>query len=285
MKIECFNIERDFEGVYYFLKEKGFSEKTITLLRKERGLIVINGNDATTKTKLKKGDKLQLTFLKEPSTFLEIKKEPQIIYEDDFLLAVNKPSGICSMPTRSHYEDNIAGQVLFYMKKKDKDFVFRLINRLDKDTAGILIIPKDIVSYQNLKEVQKTYFALCDGEILEDIVIDKKIETITKDGKNQLKRITSENGKDAKTFVSPIKVFDGYTLLKINLLHGRTHQIRVHLSSINHPLLGDEVYGKRSEKITHTALICKQIELNHPRTNKKISLEIDYPDDFKSLLK
>ena len=146
MKIEQFKIEKDFENVYYFLKENGFSEKTITLLRKQKGLIIINGKDATTKTKLQKGDTLQLTFFKTPSNFLEIQKTPDIIFEDDFILAVNKPSGVCCMPTRSHYEDNIAGQVLFYMKKKDKDFVFRLVNRLDKDTAGILIIPKDIIS-------------------------------------------------------------------------------------------------------------------------------------------
>jgi len=285
MKSEIFNIKKDYENVYYFLKDNNFSERTITSLRKEQGLIKINGKNATTKTILNIDDTLEISLPEKPSKFLETQQDPEIIFEDDYLLLINKPSGISCMPTRSHYDKNLAGQILYYMKKKDKNFTLRMINRLDKDTAGILIIPKDIITYQNIKKINKKYHALCAGIIDKNAIVDKKILTVNYNGINQLKRIISEEGKEAKTFIKPIKIYKENTLIELEIEHGRTHQIRVHLSSINHSLLGDEIYGIKSDKINHTALICKEVSFIHPRTNKKMNFSIDYPDDFKSLLK
>ena len=285
MRYKEFKVENDYPKIYYFLKDSGFSESFIKKLRKEPFSILKNDEIATTRSALKKGDNLKICLDISPKSNFQSNDVPlDIVYEDEYLLVVNKPSGLSASPSRSHYLENLAGSILGYMQQKDPSFVLRMTNRLDKGTAGIIIIAKDILTYNKIKNVEKTYYAICKGLIEKPICIDKPIETINKDGINQLKRIVSKNGKPAKTFVTPVKKLHDSTLIKLQLENGRTHQIRVHLSHINHPLIGDEVYGEKSTLISHTALVCKKVNFNHPWTNKKLSFEIEYPNDFKPLL-
>lgn len=286
MKFKTYLIDKNYENVYYFLKDQGFSEIYISSLRKKSGQILINNQVANTRSSLKAGDFLMINLsAKKASSFKPNMLKLDIIYEDDQLLIVNKPSGLTTSPSRSHYDENLSGAILNYMQEKDPDFVVRIVNRLDKDTAGIVIVAKDIITYNKIGEINKVYHAICSGIIEHDTTINEPIETISNNGINQLKRIVSPLGKPAKTFVKPIKILDdNSTLLEISLEHGRTHQIRVHLSHINHALIGDEVYGTKSDRISHTALLCKEIEFTHPKTGKKINLEVDYPEDFKLLL-
>ena len=195
------------------------------------------------------------------------------------------------MPSRSHYHNNLSGAIAKYMNTKDSNFVVRIVNRLGKDTSGLIIVAKNslVCNYfnNNQQSIEKTYYAICDGILENDIVINKNILTQTNQyGFNDNKRITtdSKNGKSAQTFVHIEKIIKNTTLVSIKLRYGRTHQIRVHMSSIGHPLIGDELYGSSSPFIQRSALVCKKISFTHPSTLLKLHFEIDFPNDFKKLM-
>ena len=285
MKYQEFEIKRDYKTIYYFLKDEGFAENFITNLRKTWGNLKVNNEIVNIRNTLKEGDKLEINSnpnLK--TTIMQCILPLDIVYEDKYYLLINKPSGLSCMPSRSHYTHNLAGAICNYMKDKDDNFVLRIINRLDKDTAGLIIVAKDSISANKLKEIQKIYHAICEGEIKEKLTINKKIKTVTINGKNEHKRIISNDGQEAITHISPLAYNKNYSLLSISLEHGRTHQIRLHLSSIGHSLIGDELYGNKSDLINHTALLCKQISFYHPYIEKKLHFEVDYPEDFKTLI-
>lgn len=285
MKYQEFTINKEYKTIYYFLKDEGFAENFITNLRKTWGNLKVNGEIVNIRKTLKNGDKLEINSNpNNKTTIMQCRIPLDIVYEDKYYLLINKPSGLSCMPSRSHYTNNLAGAICFYMKDKDDNFVLRIINRLDKDTAGIIIVAKDSISANKLRNIQKTYHAICEGEIKEKITINKKIKTVTNNGINQHKRIISDDGQDAITHITPISSNKDCSLLSITLEHGRTHQIRLHLSSINHPLIGDELYGSKNELINHTALLCKEITFYHPYLQKELSFEVDYPEDLKKQL-
>ena len=285
MKYQEFTIKKDYKTIYYFLKDEGFAENFITNLRKTWGNLKVNSEIVNIRKALKAGDKLEINSNPNSKTTITQCILPlDVVYEDKYYLLLNKESGLSCMPSRSHYTHNLAGAICNYMKDKDDNFVLRIINRLDKDTAGIIIVAKDSISANKLKDIQKTYHAICEGEIKDKITINKKIKTITNNGINEHKRIISDDGQDAITHITPISHNKDYSLLSITLEHGRTHQIRLHLSSIDHPLLGDELYGNKSDLINHTVLLCKQISFYHPYLEKKLYFEVDYPEDFKNLI-
>lgn len=288
-RYQFYKIDKDYTNVYFFLKEHGFSENYITNLRKEMGNIKVNNEEVTIRHQLKFGDILSLNSNPNHKTSIMQCIIPlDIVYEDDYYLLINKPSGLPCMPSKSHYSCNLAGAICYYMEQKDVNFTLRIINRLDKDTAGIIIIAKDSISQKEIKDINKTYYAICEGEIDKDIIINKKIKTIKNGTYNINKREIADDGKDAITYVYPIKkliIKDKlYTFVKINIEHGRTHQIRVHLSSIGHALLGDSLYGQYSPFIEHSTLVCKDISFFHPFLNKTLSFTISLPKDFNDLL-
>ena len=286
MKFQTYKIEKEFKNIYYFLKANGFSENFISNLRKDWGNFVVNEEIVNIKKGLRPGDILQINNNPNKKTSIMQCIIPlDIVFEDKYYLLVNKPSGIPCMQTRSHYSNNMAGAICNYMSTKEEDFVLRIINRLDKDTAGIIIVAKDSISQNKIQNIEKIYHAVCCGQVEKDITINSPIKTVVINGKNQHKRIIAPDGKDATTLVSPIKTNNNLSLVSAKLIHGRTHQIRLHLSSIGHPLIGDTLYGEKSNIISHTALICKQVSFFHPYENKVLNFEIDYPESFKHLLK
>lgn len=273
------------DTIYTYLKRIGFSENYVKNLRKKEGYILLNGNTAHTDFKIKNGD--QIETIQNPNTKTSIMQcitTLNIAYEDNGILVINKPSSLSTSASRSHYTENLTGAILNYMSKKDDNFVVRIINRLDKDTAGLVIVAKHSLMSKLLNEetkINKTYYAICTGEIKNNITINAKIETTLNEfGYNNHKRIVSENGKDAITHCTPI-LYDGEnTLCKLTIEHGRTHQIRVHMSHIGHSLLGDELYGEKSNLISHTSLVCKEISFIHPISNKKMELSVPFEQEF-----
>lgn len=274
------------DTVYTYLKRNGFSENYLRNLRKKEGYIKLNGVTAYTNALVHNNDLLEL--YQNPNTTSSVMQNTiplDIVYEDDDILVVNKPSGIPTTPSRSHPQDNLSSAVLAYMFSKDEDFIVRVVNRLDKETAGLVCIAKHSLISNLLNSnnyITKIYYAICRGKISEKLTIDKKIDTTLNEyGFNNHRRVISELGKPATTFVTPV-LFDGEnTLCKFELVHGRTHQIRVHISSIDHPLLGDTLYGEASKKIAHTALVCAQMSIYNPIIKKQIILKIDLPNDFR----
>lgn len=275
------------ETIYKYLKRNGFSENYMRNLRKQVGFIKLNGVTAFTNAYVKNNDILELC--KNPNTKSGIMQNIiplNIVFEDDDILVVNKPSGLASTPSRSHSQDNLSSAIMNYMSKQDDNFVVRIVNRLDKDTSGLVCVAKHSLISNLLNSndyISKTYFALCTGKISSNTIIDKPIATTTNElGYNNQKREISPQGKDAITYVTPL-AFDGEnTLCKMQLKFGRTHQIRVHLASISHALLGDKLYGVESEKINHSALVCAKMKIFNPLTNQTIDLSIDIPNDIKT---
>lgn len=279
------NCEKN-ETIYQYLKRNGFSENYVRNLRKKEGFIILNGHTAFTNAVIKNNDILELC--QNPNTkcsTIQCIIQPNVVYEDDDILVVNKPSGMACVPSRSYPTNNLSSAVKSYFFKTDPDFVVRIVNRLDKDTAGLVCIAKHSLISNLLNSnnyIKKEYYAICTGHIAKSFIIDKPIATTKNEyGFNNHKREILPIGKQAITYVKPI-TFDGQnTLCKMKLKFGRTHQIRVHLSSENHPLLGDELYGKKSDKISHTALVCSLMEIFNPLTKKTIKIQIDLPEDFK----
>ncbi len=293
IKYQHYQITKNYSTIYFFLKDNDFSENFTTNLRKQMGYIKVNGNDVTINHSLSIGDDLAINSNpNNKTTIMQCILPLNIVYEDEYYLLINKPAGLASMPSKSHYSFNLAGGICLYMKDKDPNFTLRIINRLDKDTSGIVIVAKDSISQKEIKDINKTYYAICEGVIDRDLVIDKKIKTTSKDKINNQKREIANDGKDAKTFVRPIKICEikednqikKFTLIKVNLIHGRTHQIRVHLSSIGHALLGDELYGNKTQTINHTALICKDVSFYHPFKQETLTFSVPFPKDFEKLI-
>lgn len=278
------------ETIYQYLKRKGFSENYVRNLRKKEGYIRLNNETAFTNVVVKNGDVLEL--YKNPncppcSTMQNI-IPPNIAYEDEDILVVNKPSGMPCTPSRSHKEYCLVNAVLSYMQPKDASFVVRIVNRLDKDVAGLVCIAKHSLISNLLNEnnyIDKTYYAICEGLLTSYAIIDKKIATTKNEfGYNNHKREISENGKLAVTYVTPIVGYKNYTLCRVKIEHGRTHQIRLHMASIQHPLLGDQLYGNASPLISHTALFCGKMNIFNPISKKKICVNAPYPDDMAKLI-
>ena len=280
-----YKITKDYDSVYYFLKDNGFSENFITNLRKVKGYILIDNQIATTKSFLPKNATLSIcNNPNQKTTIMHCILPLDIVYEDAYYLLVNKPSGISTMPNRSHYSENLGGAICYYLQNNQPDFTLRILNRLDKDTSGLVLVAKNSIAQKDIKNIEKTYLALCEGVIDEPCTISKPILTVRDNGVNQQKRVVSEQGQAATTFVLPIKTIENTTLLSITLKQGRTHQIRLHLSSIGHPLVGDTLYGKASDRINHAALCCNKLSFYHPYLKKKLSFSAPLPQDFLSLI-
>lgn len=280
-----YKITKDYDSVYYFLKDNGFSENFITNLRKVKGYILIDNQIATTKSFLPKNATLSIcNNPNQKTTIMHCILPLDIVYEDAYYLLVNKPSGISTMPNRSHYSENLGGAICHYLQNNQPDFTLRILNRLDKDTSGLVLVTKNSIAQKDIKNIEKTYLALCEGVIDEPCTISKPILTVRDNGVNQQKRVVSEQGQAATTFVLPIKTIENTTLLSITLKQGRTHQIRLHLSSISHPLVGDALYGKASDRINHAALCCNKLSFYHPYLKKKLSFSAPLPQDFLSLI-
>ncbi|MBP3619763.1 MAG: RluA family pseudouridine synthase [Clostridia bacterium] len=274
-------------SIYFFLKHNNFSETYINKLRKESEFLILNGKPATLKTKIRNGDILQVATNPTTNTtqILAIDIPLDIIFEDNDYLIVNKPHNLACMPSQSHYFDNLGGRIVSYMKKSN-NFILRIINRLDKDTAGIVVIAKNLLAYKNFKFASKEYFALCEGHFDKTkTTINKPILTINNNGINEMKRIVSTDGKTAITHIETIQKFSKHSLIKAILETGRTHQIRVHTSSENHALLYDPIYNPKYKEVpfnnnSHTFLILKKISFIHFQNNKEITLEVPFPDDW-----
>lgn len=280
MKKQTFEIKEDYKNIYYFLKTHSFSENFIKNLRRTWGNFVVNGENVNIRKELKAGDLLEINANPNAKTTIMHCVLPlDIVYEDEYYLLINKPSGISCMPNKSHYSLNLAGAICAYMEK-EKGFVLRVAGRLDKETSGIIIVAKDSIALKELGQVKKTYYAICKGVLEKETIIDEKILTRQENGFNIMKREVSALGKEAKTFVKPIKNDSKHTLLEIKLEHGRTHQIRVHLSHIGHPLVGDPLYGEKSELIDRTALHCRNISFYHKFKKEQLSFSTPLPKDF-----
>ena len=211
----------------------------------------------------------------------------EILYEDDWLLALNKPSGIVCHTSRGHLKDSLASGLRAYFDETMKDAGIHLLGRLDKDTSGILLIAKNSVAGAMIRQsppdtLKKTYLAFASGHFPEKHgVIDIPMgEARDEDG---ILRMVRE-GKPALTFYEVVGETGDFSMLKLTLGTGRTHQIRFHLSETGHPLLGDALYGQPSPLIGRTALHAETLAFTHPFSKEHLTLFAPLPEDMRRLM-
>ena len=253
--------------------------------------VYFNGNKVKTTFKLPQ-EGILIVKEKEKSTDLEAKYlNLDIIYEDDDLLIINKPPFLLTHPTLKKVDITLANGIVYYFNDKyKKKLVPRFVNRLDMNTSGLIVIAKNAFTQSFFQSenanIEKKYLAIAEDIIEDDHFIIEK--SIYKDG-DRLDRIIDERGQYAKTEFNVIERFKniGVTLVECKLYTGRTHQIRVHLKSINHPIIGDSLYNPESKynKIVNRQMLHSYfLEFNHPTTGKRLKFDIGLYKDMKDLI-
>ena len=261
----------------------------------KNGDVLVNGQKVSPSYKVKTDDKIIVNYVKrdkdkdlEPYDF-----KLDVVYEDDNVLVINKPKGLVVHPGNGHFNDTLVNALIYAnIKLSSINGVERvgIVHRIDKDTSGLLLICKDDFTHKEIAKqleshsMHREYIALVDGVI--EVNNGKIIGKIGRDKNNRLKMaIDNISGKEAITHFEVIERYKKYTLIRCQLETGRTHQIRVHLSSIHHPLVGDVLYGGSSEVYNNGQLLhAYKLSFYHPILKKEISLECDLPQYFKDVL-
>ena len=276
-----FNVEPSYDGFTvekYLMSVKGLSRRLITKIKYSEG-IMVNDNVSRTVDIIKSGDNVSVIMEDEKCLEENLSLDIPIVYDDDDIVVFNKPFGTPVHPSIRHYNDTLGN----YFSALFKGVSFRPVNRLDKDTSGLCVVAKNAFAAAELqKSVDKTYYAVVKGEPDEEGEINLPIAR--EDG-TIIKRKVDEAGQEAITRYKSVMRKNGYTLLEIKLLTGRTHQIRVHFSHIGFALVGDELYGGDMSVIKRHTLHCKTLEFIHPVTKEKVVVDSEIPDDMAMLFK
>ncbi len=257
---------------------------------KQQNKIRVNGQVSLTNYRLQGGDQVTVDIDLEEENAIEPEDIPlDIVYEDLDLLVINKPAGLAVHPVKGIPGGTLANAVTYYWIQQGKSIIFRPINRLDKNTSGLILIGKSQYAHQAVFRQQKqgtirrTYQALVEGMVTEDLCCINL--PIAHPDPRLCTRAVDPTGKPAVTTYQVLRRFKGYTMLSLTLGTGRTHQIRVHLSHAGHPICGDTLYGSPSPLIKRQALHAGQLTLEQPRSGTRLQFEIPLPEDMVKLIK
>lgn len=287
-----YQIDKDehYDNVLHVLKEQFLlSDRLITKLKKANK-IYLNSLPTYTKKSLTVGDTVSvlIDFEEDNSNIVASNIPLNIIYEDDYLLVLNKPANIAIHPSILHFYNSLSNGVKFYFDKLGLKKKIRIVNRLDRNTSGIVIFAKNeyiqecLIKQMKTNEFKKEYLAIAKG-ILESKSGTLNFPIARKEG-SIIERTVTSDGDSAITHYDVVKEFNNLSLVHIVLGTGRTHQIRVHFSHIGHPILGDTLYGSPSELINRQALHSYKLTFIHPVTKKVVSLEAPLPNDIKNII-
>lgn len=280
-----------YETIKQVLKEEfHISERLLKKLKNEKQ-IYVNNLSVSINTSFKFNDVISvcLDFEEESENIVPTKMKLNILFEDDALLIVNKPAGIPVHPSMDHYSDSLSNGIMHYFNSIGLKRKIRIVNRLDKNTSGIVISAKNeyvqecLITQMKNHSFQKEYLAVLEG------LLDKKSGTINapidRKANSIIERQVSPDGQESITHYKVLKEYSNYSLVHFILETGRTHQIRVHCNYIGHPILGDSLYGKSSNLIDRQALHAYKVTFIHPITNKKMEIIAELPPDIKKLIK
>jgi len=278
----------------YLTNKTEYTRSFIKTLNDENRILV-NGKVQKSGFKLKIGDSITI----EEKEIETISAKPEniplnIVYEDEHLLVINKQVGLVVHPCATTKSHTLVNALMYHIEKLSSiNGVLRpgIVHRLDKDTGGLMLVAKTDKAHKVLSEqlkdktLNREYKALIKGRIKEDFEV---VGYLGRNPKNreQMALVGEQNGKYSKTIFSIDKVFDHYTLLNCKLTTGRTHQIRAHLKSVNHPIVGDKLYGGEDKKLYNNGqlLFAYKINFVHPETEKQMSFEVDLPDYFVEVI-
>lgn len=269
----------------YLRRHIGFS-LTIWRKIKHSGTLLVNAQQVSPSHILNPGDKITINWQQE-CTIIPTDLPLNICYEDEYLLIVNKPAGMLVHPTTSEHFSTLANSVMYYFKKNQLPYSFHPVHRLDRNTSGLVLIAKlphiqYLLSRNDIKNIKRQYLALASGLIIpEEGTIDAPI---ARHPDSIIERIVDENGQNATTLYKVLKKFNQASLVELTLLTGRTHQIRVHLSYLGHPILGDDLYGGSKECIGRQALHAARLYFTHPVSGEVIDVSSPLPLDMLELM-
>ena len=290
MNLEYKVIDNKYFNIKEVLKSYFFiSDRLLTKLKNNKR-IFLNGNTEYVTKQISIGDfiSVNIDFEEESENIVPINMNLNIIYEDDSLLIIDKPPFLPVHPSASHYEDSLSNGIKYYYDSINLKRKIRPVNRLDKNTSGIVIFAKNeyiqecLIKQMKSKLFVKEYIAILDGHMETNTgIIDAPI---ARKEKSIIEREISNNGDTAITHFEVIKNFEcdskKLSLVKFKLETGRTHQIRVHSKYIGHPILGDSLYGKKSELINRQALHAYKVSFIHPITKEKITIKSNIPSNM-----
>lgn len=266
-----------------FLRRAGYSRHVIIHLKKTENGILLNGEWAYVGQFLKEGDHLEIRIIESESSEQIVPAELplDIIYEDEDLLIINKPADMPIHPSINNYDNTLANALMWYYQQKGETFVYRCINRLDRDTTGLLIVAKNMLSggilsdMSKKREIQREYLAIAEGEVPQEGVIDAPI---ARKEESVIERcVDFEKGDRAVTHYWRLDYRNGYSLVRLKLETGRTHQIRVHMKYIGYPLTGDYLYNPDYRILDHQALHSWKLAFRHPVTGAQMQFKADPP--------
>lgn len=262
-----------------------------TLLRKLKKTenVLLNGKPSYLISRVQQGDVLEVIMdLPEEATVCPENIPLNILYENEDLMVIDKPAGLVVHPTKNYPHGTLANAVVYYWKRQGYERVFRPVQRLDKDTSGVIIIANNHFAHQHLSrqlkfgDLKRSYLAVVEGCVAEkEGIIDAPIG---KDPEHSVKRMIHPQGQEAVTTYKVEKALQGATLLSLRLKTGRTHQIRVHMAHLGHPLLGDSMYGGDTTLIQRQALHSCSVKFFNPRTGKETCITSGLPRDMKVLI-
>ena len=277
-------------SVGQFLRDAGYSRHILSHLKRTPHGICVGDVPVFTNRILSAGDHLTILLREETVSehILPVPMNLSIAYEDEDLLVLSKPADMPIHPSQGNYENTLANGVAWYYASRGESFVYRCINRLDRDTTGLLIIARHMLSAALLssmlqrREIRRTYLALVQGNPPEAGTVDRPIGRAA--GSTIERQIDEDHGERAVTHFKKLAQFPGYALLELHLETGRTHQIRVHMTSLGHPLLGDFLYNPGCSLMKRQALHASRLEFAHPITGEPLSFEAPLPDDMALLI-
>ena len=266
-----------------FLRRAGYSRHVIIHLKKTENGILLNGEWAYVGQFLKEGDHLEIRIIESESSEQIVPAELplDIVYEDEDLLIINKPADMPIHPSINNYDNTLANALMWYYQQQGETFVYRCINRLDRDTTGLLIVAKNMLSggilsdMSKKREIHREYLAIAEGEVPQEGVIDAPI---ARKEESVIERcVDFEKGDRAVTHYWRLDYRNGYSLVRLKLETGRTHQIRVHMKYLGHPLTGDYLYNPDYRILNHQALHSWKLAFRHPITGAQMQFKADPP--------
>lgn len=279
-----YTVEEYFEGkkLYSFLKGQAkLSSKLIRSLKRSPDGLKINGEWARTIDLLHSGDTVSITIPDDEKSAAPGTTLPEVIFEDRDLLIVNKPPMLPIHESHNHQGDTLANCVALHLLQEGKSSTFRAIGRLDKGTSGLVVCALNSHTASLLSgKIQKTYLAISTGRFEGSGTVDAPIY---RPDPMKTYRTVDSRGDKAVTHWEAVKTNGELTALRIKLETGRTHQIRVHFASLGAPLIGDTMYGKPDESISHQALHCAELAFTHPITGQAVSCSADMPKEMQEI--
>lgn len=275
----------------FLLEHKGISRRSLSKVKNE-GQLLVNGQEVTVRYSLTAGDQVRVIFPPEQeSQYLQPEAIPlEIIFEDEYILVLNKPAQICVHPTFNYTSGTLANGVMHYWQSQGVKRTFHAVNRLDQNTSGLVVIAQNSFSHHQLSKQQKgktfirRYYAFVHGQLEQQegtitAPIARKSDSI-------VERTVREDGQTAITHFQVLQYNPTLDIswVQLQLETGRTHQIRVHMQHIGHPLVGDDLYGGRRDLLSRQALHAYYTAFRHPFTDKHCQFEVALPEDMLSLI-